>query len=89
MIREALMQQYRVVFTKRLCNDVGVQRNCIQAIVSVRCSKSEERAIRAAQKRFERSKRIPHWSVYADNCETLGPDQVIRTTVTELGPALH
>ncbi len=60
---------YRVAFFKRLCNDVGVQRDCVQGIIDVRKSKTEERAIRAAQKRFERLKRTPAWTVYADRYE--------------------
>jgi hypothetical protein len=63
------MSEYRVQFVKRLCNDVGLQRTCVQAVVDVRRSRSEERAIRAAQKRFERLKRIPDWTIYADRCE--------------------
>ncbi len=63
------MQQYRVRFIKPLCNDVGLQRNCLQAIVDVHRAKSAERALQAAQKRFERSKRNAKWKVYADVCE--------------------
>lgn len=67
---EALeMSEYRVQFLKRLCNDVGLQRMCLQAVVDVRRSKSEDRAIRAAQRRFERLKRTRSWTVYADLCE--------------------
>ncbi len=63
------MHHYRVRFIKRLCNDVGVQRNCLQAIVDVHHAKSAERALQTAQKRFERSKRKANWKLYADVCE--------------------
>ncbi len=63
------MQHYRVFFVKRLCNDVGLQRDCVQAIVHVHRAKTPERALQAAQKRFERSRRIANWKVYADFCD--------------------
>ncbi len=69
------MHQYRVEFFKRLCNDVGLQRNCLQAIVDVHRAKSAERALQAAQKRFERSKGANvDWRVYADVCEMTSQD---------------
>ncbi len=68
------MSEYRVQFLKRLCNDVGLQRMCVQAIVDVRRSRTEDRAIRAAQKRFERLKRTPDWTIYADRCEIVAPE---------------
>ncbi len=68
------MHQYRVRFIKRLCNDVGVQRNCLQAIVDVHRARSAERALQTAQKRFERSRRNVNWKVYADVCEITSQD---------------
>ncbi len=47
------MGQYRVRFIKRLCNDVGLRRSCLQALVDVRSAKTAERALQAAQKPFE------------------------------------
>jgi hypothetical protein len=63
------MDQYRVEFYKRLCNHVGLERKCLQAIVDVHRAKSAQRALQAAQKRFERSRRNVDWRVYADVCE--------------------
>jgi hypothetical protein len=63
------MGQYRIRFIKRLCNDIGVQRNCLQATIKIRRAKDATRALRAAQRRFERLKRTPDWQVYADFCE--------------------
>jgi F0F1-type ATP synthase delta subunit len=71
------MGEYRVRFIKRLCNDVGLQRNCLQGLVDVRRAKTAERAVQAAQKRFERSKRISDWRVYADICE-VAPEEFDR-----------
>jgi hypothetical protein len=43
-----------------------MQYDCVQAIVTIRRAKSQSRAVRAAQKRFERLRRLPHWDVGAD-----------------------
>ena len=63
------MEQYRVRFMKRLCNDIGVQHNCLQASIDIHRAKSAERALRAAQQRFQRSRRTADWRIYADVCE--------------------
>ncbi len=71
------MDEYRVRFIKRLCNDVGVQRNCLQASIDVHRARSAQRALLAAQKRFERSKRTADWTVYADFCEISTTDRLL------------
>ncbi|HET9715783.1 MAG TPA: hypothetical protein VFP60_06320 [Pseudolabrys sp.] len=63
------MTRYRIQFTKHLCNDIGEHRNCVQAVIDVRRAKTEARAVQAAQKRFERQRRIPHWEHGADAFE--------------------
>ncbi len=65
------MGEYHNRFIKRLCNDVGVQRNCLQADIAMRHAKSADRALRAAQTRFARSKRSVDWKIYADVCELI------------------
>jgi hypothetical protein len=57
---------YRVRFMKKICDDTGHQHNCVEGIVYVRRAKSMDRALKAAQLRFERMKRIPRWDLYAD-----------------------
>jgi P2-related tail formation protein len=71
------MGQYRVRFTKRLCNDVGLERNCLQASIDIRRAKSPERALRAAQQRFQRSRRTADWRIYADACEISTSDMLL------------
>jgi hypothetical protein len=61
--------QYRVQFTKRLCNDVGMQRDCVQGSIHVRRARTVERALQAAKKRFQRCKRTKDWRLYADAFE--------------------
>jgi len=63
------MSRYKIVFTKRLCNDIGRQHNCVQAIIDVGLARSASRAAQAAQKRFERKRRIPDWQLAADAFE--------------------
>jgi hypothetical protein len=77
------MGEYRVRFLKRLCNDVGLQRICLQAIVNAQRARSAERALQAAQKRFERSKRNADWRLYADFCELKRRD--LSATIRLLG----
>ncbi len=68
------MNQYHVRFIKRLCNDEGVQRDCLQANIDVRRARSGQRALLAAQKRFERLKRTGDWRVYADFCAIISTE---------------
>lgn len=63
------MAQYKIVFTKRVCNDIGQERNCVQAIIDVNRAKSPFRAAMAAQKRFQRARRIANWQLAADAFE--------------------
>jgi hypothetical protein len=51
---------------KKICDDTGHQHNCVEGIVYVRRAKSTDRALKAAQRRFERMKKIPRWDLYAD-----------------------
>ena len=67
--KEQKMAQYKVIFTKRLCNDIGHERNCVQAIIDVSLAKSASRAASAAQKRFQRTRRISDWQLAADAFE--------------------
>ncbi len=76
------MARYRVRFIKNLCDDTGHQHKCVEGVVRIRRAKSEDRATRAAQHRFERMKRIPRWSLHADfvevEMEENGPDEAVR-----------
>lgn len=63
------MARYRVRFIKNLCDDTGHEHKCVEGVVRIRRAKSEDRAMRAAQHRFKRMKRIPRWNLYADFVE--------------------
>ncbi len=63
------MAHYRVRFIKTLNDDTGHPHECIEGIVDIRRARSLDRAVQAAKHRFERMKRIPQWSFYADAFE--------------------
>jgi hypothetical protein len=65
-IGEEAMMGYSIRFLKKLCDDSGHQHICVQGIVQVRKAKSLDRALEAAQRRFERMKKISRWDLYAD-----------------------
>ncbi len=64
------MTEYRILFYKTVTNDVGANFKSVQASIEISRAKTRDRALRAAQMRFERLKRTPHWNdVYADSAE--------------------
>lgn len=63
------MARYRVRFIKALCDDCGHPHKCIQGIVDIHWARTQDRAVQAAKRRFERIKRIPRWDLYADTFE--------------------
>jgi len=79
---ENVMTRYRVRFVKNLCDDTGRQHECVEGVVKIRQAKSQDRATRAAQHRFERMKGIPRWDLHAEFVEVevkeAGPDEPVR-----------
>jgi hypothetical protein len=63
------MISYRVTFFKNLVNSNGHQFKCPQGSIDIRRARSDERALKAAQRRFERAKKIGDWTLYADVAE--------------------
>lgn len=63
------MQKFRVMFLNRLTNSAGHQFQCLQRIVPIARAKSIERAIEAAQHRFERLERVSNWRFHAQSIE--------------------
>ena len=61
--------QYRVAFFKRLLSSDGHSFNCLQHTVEIRCAKSADRAIKAAERRYERLHHVSDWRLYADSFE--------------------
>lgn len=63
------MPHYRVRFIKVICDDTGHPHPCVEGVVDVRSARDQARAVRAAQHRFERMKRIRQWNLHADRFE--------------------
>ncbi len=63
------MNQYRVIFYKYLLSSDGHPFKCVQSAIDIRRAKSAERAIAAAERRYERSRRATDWRLYADCLE--------------------
>ncbi len=63
------MTSYCVTFFKDLVNSNGHRFKCPQGRIKVRSARSCQRALRAAEIRFERLKRINSWTLYADTAE--------------------
>jgi hypothetical protein len=63
------MTTYRVTFFKNLVNSNGHQFKCQQGMVEIHCARNRERALEAAQRRYERAKNVGNWTIYADIAE--------------------
>ena len=61
--------QYRVAFFKRLLSSNGQSFKCLQHTVEIRRAKSTNRAIKAAERRYERLHHASDWRLYADSFE--------------------
>ncbi|MGT2467473.1 hypothetical protein [Mesorhizobium sp.] len=63
------MTSYRVTFFKNLVNSNGHQFKCPQGTVEIRRARNLDRAFQAAERRYERAKKICNWTLYADVAE--------------------
>jgi hypothetical protein len=60
---------YRVSFFKNLLSTDGHQFRCLQQSIVIRRTKSVERAVEAAKRRFERHCHVIDWRLHADGVE--------------------
>jgi hypothetical protein len=63
------MASYRVTFFKNLVNSSGHEFKCLQGTIEIRSARAHMRALRAAERRYKRSKQIHSWRLYADSAE--------------------
>jgi hypothetical protein len=63
------MQSFRIKFLNTLLSSDGHQFKCLQRMIPIRHARSPERAIRAAQRRFEKAEHIPDWRLRAHSVE--------------------
>jgi hypothetical protein len=61
--------QYRVAFFKHLLSSDGHQFKCLQHVIEIRHARNAERALKAAEHRYERLCHVPDWRLYADTFE--------------------
>lgn len=76
------MAGYRVSFFKDLLSSDGHLFKCKQHSIAIRSARSPERAIIAAERRFERQHRVRSWTYHADYYE-LEDDVMPRATKPE------
>jgi hypothetical protein len=63
------MTSYTVSFFKDLQSSDGHAFKCVQQVIEIHRAKSPDRAVRAAERRYERLHRVPNWKLYADTLE--------------------
>src|SRR5215204_1149283 len=65
----AAMRRYRVTFFKNLLSSDGHLFKCLQQSIEIRRAKTVDRAVQAAERRYERICRVPDWKLHADTHE--------------------
>ncbi len=68
------MTHYRVSFFKDLLSSDGHSFKCIQRVIEVRRARSPDRAVEAAERRYERLHSIRDWRLHADCVELEADD---------------
>jgi hypothetical protein len=67
------MTCYRVSFFKDLISSDGHRFRCTQWVIEIRHARSADRAVKAAELRYERLHRVHDWTLHA-NCLELEVD---------------
>jgi hypothetical protein len=65
------MTCYRVTFFKNLLGSNGHELKCPQGTIEIRRARSADRAVQAAEHRFERLRHMRDWKLHADYLELL------------------
>ncbi len=63
------MSRYRVSFFKDLISSDGHPFKCIQKVVEIQHARSPDRAVKAAELRYERFHRVHDWTLHSDCLE--------------------
>ncbi len=63
------MSLYQVIFFKHLLSSDGHPFKCVQQKIAIRIAKNIDRAVEAAQRRYERLRHVRDWTLYADSFE--------------------
>jgi len=80
------MSVYLVTFLKNILSSDGHQFKCLQQEIAIRRAKSIDRAVEAAERRFERIRDVPDWKLHADTLELeIDGDRVDYVPKDEMG----
>jgi hypothetical protein len=60
------MAQYEVAFYKTLLSPYGMPWRCLQGEITVAEASTPDDAVVSAEREFERSRKIPNWTLCAD-----------------------
>lgn len=63
------MSCYRVTFFKNLLSSDGHPFKCVQRVIDIRHARSADRAVEAAELRYERLHCVHDWTLFADLLE--------------------
>jgi hypothetical protein len=63
------MTRYQVSFFKDVLSSNGYPFKCIQQVIEIRRARSADRAVQAAELRYERLLRVHDWMLHADCLE--------------------
>ena len=63
------MARYRVSFFKNLTSSDGHPFKCIQKVIDIDCARSVDRAVKAAELRYERLHHVNDWTLHSDCVE--------------------
>ena len=63
------MKSYKVSFFKDLLSSDGHRFKCLQRAIEIHRARSLDRAVQAAERRYERLHRTHDWQVHADSLE--------------------
>jgi hypothetical protein len=74
------MHGFRIKFLNRLLSSDGHQFNCLQRMIPIRRAKDRDRAIRAAQRRFEKAEHVANWRHHAQSFEVEEADNGSRAS---------
>jgi hypothetical protein len=60
------MAQYELAFYKTLLSPYGMPWRCLQGEITVAEASTPDDAVVSAEREFERSRKIPNWTLCAD-----------------------
>jgi hypothetical protein len=78
------MARYRLTFFKDLLSSDGHPFKCVQGVVEIRNARSVDRAVQAAEFRYERLHGVHDWMLHADCLELEVDDKKVDYCPTSI-----